>query len=78
MYFGSHDLVKDKSSVRSKNGCALEIIKEKVCKQNSLFGTNRDYSLQALLLMMKRVIKNDFDCDKEVIECHDWTNLVLM
>ena len=27
MYFGSHDLVKEKSPVRSKNGCALEIIR---------------------------------------------------
>ena len=78
MYFGSHDLVKDKSSLRSKNGCALEIIKEKLCAKNGLFLKNGDRSLHALLVMIKRVTNNELDCDKEVIECHQWIRLVLM
>ena len=78
MYFGSDDLVKDKSAICSKNGCALEIIKAKVCKQNGLFGKDGDYSYQALLVMMNRVNDVDFNCEKEVVECHQWSRLVLL
>ena len=76
MYFGTNDIHLD--SPLSGESSALEIYRTKICKQNGLFAINGDFSLQSLLVMIKRLQNKTFDAEKEVIECHGFTRLVLI
>ena len=46
-------------------------------EQDGLSFKKGDFPLQSLLLMMKRLTKNDFQSDPAVIEC-SWARLVLL
>ena len=78
MYFGSNDIILHRPELRDYESCALDVIDTKLYAQDGLFVRNGDFSLQALLLMMKRLKKNEVDIDKEVIEYYSFTRLVLL
>ena len=59
MYFGPNDIALDEPELRDDESCALDVVNTQLCKQNGLSLKKGDYSLRTLLLMMKRVTKND-------------------
>ena len=78
MYFGSNDIISHIPELRDDESRALDVVNMQLCAQDGLFFKKRDFSLQSLLLMMKRLIKNNFQSDPAVIECHSWARLVLI
>ena len=78
MYFGCNDIIMHKPESRDDVSCALDILDTTLCAKNGLFAKNGDFSLQSLLVMIKRLKNHEVDSDKEVIECHAFARLVLI
>ena len=77
MYFGSNDVILNEPELCDGNSCALDLLTKQVCKHTGNYFRIRDYSLQALLLMINRVKNKQFVTDNDVIECHYFARLVI-
>ena len=78
IYFGSNDIILDKPELRDDESYALDVVNTQLCKQNAILFKRGDFSLQSLLLTMKRVTNKDFKSSPDVIEYHPWARLVLL
>ena len=72
IFFCSNDVILHKPELRYDVSYALDVIDTKLCKQDGLFVREGDFSLQSLILMMKRLRDNEVNIDKEVIEYHSF------
>ena len=78
MYFGTNDIMFDQDLDDAKESSALEMFPTITCKQDGLFATKGDFSIQALLVMIERLKNRSFDTEKQVIECHHPTWLLVL
>ena len=84
MYFGHNDVVLGQPELRDDKSCALDVHDIQYCKSGDAF-QDSDFSMQSLILMIKRAKNNEFyrsneeiDCSPEEIDGCYWPRLALL
>ena len=63
--------------LRDDESCALDVVDTQLCTQNGIIFKKDYFSIQSLILTIKRVIKKDIIRSHDVIEYHSWARLVI-